>query len=162
MASDEQKETPKPPDGYADWIECVFADTEMRSHWLFGDPEKGRFYERQDAVKLARAELAALRNQLSQANKYAVESNNILRAAGWWQGHIEEAHALIADFEQSAKMVQELREQVRQARNAALDEAAMLHEQIPNHCSHEINCPGCGAIGAIVRYRDAIRALKGS
>ena len=54
-----------------------------------------------------------------------------------------------------------LREQVRQARNAALDEAAMLHEQIPNHCSHEINCPGCGAIGAIVRYRDAIRALKG-
>lgn len=50
---------------------------------------------------------------------------------------------------------------IAQARNAALDEAAMLHEQIPNHCSHEINCPGCGAIGAIVRYRDAIRALKG-
>lgn len=36
---------------------------------------------------------------------------------------------------------------------------ARLSENIPNHCSHEINCHGAGAIGAIVRYRDAIRAL---
>ena len=52
--------------------------------------------------------------------------------------------------------------EIRQALDAAVkaerEACAMLHEQIPNHCSHEVNCHGAGAIGAIVKYRDTIRA----
>lgn len=48
-------------------------------------------------------------------------------------------------------------------RNAALEEAARLHENIDPACDHERvrDAPGAGAMGAVIRYRDAIRALKG-
>lgn len=47
-------------------------------------------------------------------------------------------------------------------RDEALEEAARLHENIDPACDHERQKghPGAGAMGAVIRYRDAIRALK--
>lgn len=52
---------------------------------------------------------------------------------------------------------------IQQARDEALEEAAQLHENINPACDHEREhgAPGAGAMGAVIRYRDAIRALKG-
>jgi len=46
----------------------------------------------------------------------------------------------------------------------ALEEAAQLHQQI-NPASDQERLdgdPGAGAMGAVIEYRDAIRALKGN
>lgn len=48
--------------------------------------------------------------------------------------------------------VEELRAALRDARNEALEEAARLHEQL--YVAHD------DAMTAIVKYRDAIRAIK--
>ena len=44
----------------------------------------------------------------------------------------------------------------------ALEEAAMLHEQIDCASDAErlADIPGAGAMGAVIEYRDAIRKLK--
>lgn len=49
-----------------------------------------------------------------------------------------------------------------EARNAALEEAAQLHEQVNTADDFQRleKLPGAGAMGAIVEYRDKIRALK--
>jgi hypothetical protein len=44
------------------------------------------------------------------------------------------------------------------ARRQSFEEAAALHESISPHCEHEPGM-GAGAIGAVIRYRDAIREL---
>lgn len=48
------------------------------------------------------------------------------------------------------------------AAETALEYAALCHEDIDTACSHERENgdPGAGAIGAVVAYRDRIRALK--
>lgn len=50
-----------------------------------------------------------------------------------------------------------------QARNAALEEAAALHESINPASDEERHhrAPGAGAMGAVIEYRDKIRELKG-
>lgn len=48
----------------------------------------------------------------------------------------------------------------RQVIRDALERAAMLHESISTHCDHDPRGDGGGAMGAIIRYRDAIRELK--
>lgn len=52
--------------------------------------------------------------------------------------------------------------QITDTRDAALEEAARLHENINAACDHERQhgAPGAGAMGAVIEYRDAIRALK--
>lgn len=47
-------------------------------------------------------------------------------------------------------------------RNGALEEAAQLHESINPASDHERDhhAPGAGAMGAVIEYRDKIRALK--
>lgn len=49
-----------------------------------------------------------------------------------------------------------------EAREAGLEEAARLHESVRVDCDHERNAghPGAAAMGAVIEYRDAIRALK--
>lgn len=126
--------------------------------------------QEQPIWEAARSELAALREQVKQASNLLAVANdpdpltNRLRGTYRLEDGSSRSFARFVPPIQvvAAAEIDRLRNEVTQARNAALEEAAMLHEQIPNHCSHEINCPGCGAIGAIVRYRDAIRALKGS
>jgi len=46
-------------------------------------------------------------------------------------------------------------------RREALEEAALLHDSIDPACDHERQdgVPGAGAMGAIIEYRDKIRAL---
>ena len=50
------------------------------------------------------------------------------------------------------------------ARKAALEDAALLHENINPASNDERlnNVPGAGAMGAVIEYRDAIRALAES
>jgi len=47
---------------------------------------------------------------------------------------------------------------VAKARDEALEEAARMHGNVDPACDH--NAHGCGAMHAIVQYRDKIRALK--
>ena len=51
--------------------------------------------------------------------------------------------------------------EIRQAEQAAYERAAMLYENIDPACDHERQNgdPGAGAMGAIIEYRDKIRAL---
>jgi len=44
------------------------------------------------------------------------------------------------------------------ARDEALEEAARMHGNVDPACDH--NAHGCGAMHAIVQYRDKIRSLK--
>lgn len=55
-------------------------------------------------------------------------------------------------------------EMLERARDEALEDAARLHENINPACDHERvrGDPGAGAMGAVIEYRDAIRALKDS
>lgn len=50
----------------------------------------------------------------------------------------------------------------QRARNEALEEAARLHENInpASDIERGNKIPGAGAMGAIIEYRDAIRALQ--
>lgn len=88
--------------------------------------------------------------------------------------------ALVPPIQRLAEMVQRARDEIvalretierqklvlskghAQTRDDALEEAARLHENIYPACEHERQKGdlGAGAMGAVIAYRDAIRALK--
>ena len=65
---------------------------------------------------------------------------------------------------EAARRIAELEAERDGIRDKALEEAAALHESISPASDDERlhSAPGAGAMGAIIEYRDAIRALKGT
>lgn len=66
------------------------------------------------------------------------------------------------EFVTSLEYITDLLSMLTAARDETLEEAARLHESIDPACDHERldRIPGAGAMGFILRYRDAIRVLK--
>jgi len=72
-----------------------------------------------------------------------------------------EAYFDAEDEEFVDNLTKDMEKVVRQAEQAAYERAAMLYENIDPACDHERQNgdPGAGAMGAIIEYRDKIRAL---
>jgi hypothetical protein len=64
-------------------------------------------------------------------------------------------------FFRSAPEWAQLVSDIRDAERAALERAAQLHEQInpASDAERHNGDPGAGAMGAVIEYRDAIRAM---
>ena len=73
------------------------------------------------------------------------------RAHGVWEAACDHP-----DGDIEGTLVAAIREAEVDARRAAFEDAARLHDSIDPGCQHDAG-EGCGAMGAIIRYRDAIR-----
>ncbi len=69
-----------------------------------------------------------------------------------------QADELIALLDIPRRVHGTLSSALRDAYAAGLENAALLWDSIDNGCSCEPE--GCGAMGAIIQYREAIRGLK--
>ena len=115
----EQPETPLPPEGYATWLDCLAE----------GDLDLARY-------DFARAELAALRKELAQANEHRHFCDAIDLA---FTQQIEDLKKKLADTEGL----------LATARQQALDLIAKREEAVRNlHTVHEHVAEACNALGA--------------
>lgn len=86
---------------------------------------------------------------------------SVVKETGIWLAPYSDQ---VADF--GRLLIPKMREALAAARREGAAEmrerAARLHEDIDPACDHERQhgTPGAGAMGAVIRYRDAIRALK--
>ena len=101
----------------------------------------------------------------AQAARELVATWYALQRQGWEAHHcqhgttcVESLNAGGLDEIDRAALAQDIAQAIEQARREEREACALLHQDIDPRCDHEGEHPGAGAMGAVIRYRDAIRA----